>query len=363
MKKLLFPYLLIIALVLSSCSQKEEVCTPPQMKPANVETMSFIPGGKFLMGHKSGGVFKDRPLKAAYVSSFYLDKTEVTNEMYLKYIGEKKCSKEPKYINDKELGGAKLPVVDVSYTDAKEFCKFYGKRLPTEAEWEYAARGGLEMNSYPWGNKASDTMMNYRGSEKNWAVAVKSYPPNKYGLYDMSGNVREWVVDTYERGYYKCPQKKKFKAAGVDLSGFFKEIDTCRINPVNTSKGQFKVNRGGSWHYTNGYPPTVDFRSFDKPSYKGNDLGFRCASGTQRDNILVKKLKEMNKKISEELGVEIPEDIPKDISKEEMKNAFGNKFKELKGKVGAQVGVDIPDDISKESLTKTLDGEVNKLIK
>jgi len=315
------------------------------------------------MGHKSSGVFKDRPLKGVYVSSFYLDKTEVTNEMFLKYIGEKKCSKPPKYIEDKVLGGASLPVVDVSYTDAKEFCKFYGKRLPTEAEWEYAARGGLEMKNFPWGNSASETMMNYRHSGKSWAVNVKSYPPNKYGLYDMAGNVREWVVDTYERGFYNCPKKQKYKAAGVDLSKFFKDVDTCRINPINTSKGPFKVNRGGSWHHTNGYPATVDFRSFDKASYKGNDLGFRCASGTKKDNILVKKLKEMNKKVSEELGVEIPEDIPDNISKEEMKNAFGNKFKELKGKVGSEMGVTIPDDISKEGLSKSLNSEVDKLVK
>lgn len=356
-------YLLLLTFLLVNCSQKEEVCTPPQMKPANVDTMSLIPGGKFLMGNKSGGAFKDHPLKAVYVSSFYLDKTEVTNEMFQKYIGEKKCSTPPKYMEDKELGGPKRPVVDVSYNDAKEFCKFYGKRLPTEAEWEYAARGGLEMKRFPWGNKESDTMMNYRDSNINWATDVKSYPPNKYGLYDMAGNVREWVADTYERGFYTCPEKKKYEAAGVNFNKFFKDVDHCRINPVNKSKGQFKVNRGGSWNYTNGYPATVDFRSFDKASYKGNDLGFRCASGTKRDNILVKKFKEMNKKISEELGVEIPEDIPDDISKEEMKNAFGNKFKELKGKVGNELGVKIPDDLSEEGLKKSLNNEVDKLIK
>ncbi|MBN2823887.1 MAG: SUMF1/EgtB/PvdO family nonheme iron enzyme [Campylobacterales bacterium] len=325
----LFYLLLPIVLLLSSCAQKD-ACTPPQLEPKSVETMSFIAGGKFLMGSKSGGAFGDHPLKAVYVKSFYLDKTEVTNEMYAKYMGEKKCATPPKYIADPLKGLPTMPVVDVNYADAKGFCEFYGKRLPTEAEWEYAARGGLEMKKFPWGDRESSTMMNYRDSGKNWSVAVKSYPPNQYGLYDMAGNVREWVADSYQRDFYRCPKKQ--------TTLFGSNNDECRVNPFNEAKTLFKVNRGGSWHYTNGYPATVDFRSFDKASYKGDDLGFRCAVNTKDDNMIVKKLKEFNQKVMEESGLKAPKNDPDDILKEEMKHRFDRKMKRYNRIISHKVG-------------------------
>ncbi len=321
-KKSVFVSALSILLLplLIGCSQKQ-ACKPETMEPKNVETMSFIPGGSFMMGVKDGGSFKDHPQKAVYVGSFYLDKTEVTNAMYKEYLKAKECAKPPRYIDDKEKGGDDLPVVDVSYNDAKGFCEFYGKRLPTEAEWEYAARGGLSGKRFPWGDNESADMMNYRGTGSNWAVNVKSYPPNRYGLYDMAGNVREWVEDTYRRDFYICPPKNP-----KSLDNIFGGADECRVNPVNRSNGIFKVNRGGSWHYVNGYPPTVDFRSFDKASYKGNDLGFRCASRVKEDGIAATKMKEFKEMMAKELGFQSSENNPENVTKEEIRNTFENKF-------------------------------------
>jgi len=362
MKKYIIPISLGF-LIIHGCSQKE--CKPPELSKANLETMSFIVGGKFIMGD-GHDKFGDKPLKGAYVSSFYLDKSEVTNAMYKEYVGASQCLKSPRYLEDPILGADKFPVVNVSYKEAKNFCKFYGKRLPTEVEWEYAARGKLKNKKYPWGNSADSTLMNYRGSDKSWATQVKSYPPNKYGLYDMSGNVREWVKDTYSKDFYRCSKRSR-------VDKLIYSIDKCRVNPVNKTQGQFKVNRGGSWHYTEGYPATVSFRSFDLSSSKYNDLGFRCANDGRQDNIFEQNIDELKDKFKESLGAKIPSDIPLDIEQAEIDNALSNGFDDLDadaidvsqvgGMVSNKLGVAIPAEISELGVDSTtienaIDGEM-----
>ena len=314
----------LILLAISGCSQKE--CKPPELTKANLETMSFIAGGKFIMGD-SNDKFGDKPLKGAYVSSFYMDKSEVTNAMYKEYIGANKCIKEPKYMSDPILGADNLPVVGVSYREAKAFCRFYGKRLPTEAEWEYAARGKRKNKKYPWGNRADKTLMNYRGSHNSWAMPVKSYPPNRYGLYDMSGNVREWVEDTYDKNFYRCNKRGR-------VDKLINSVDKCRVNPLNKSQSRYKVNRGGSWHYTEGYPATVSFRSFDLSSAKYSDLGFRCANDGRQDNILEQNIEGLKDKVKESIGAkissDIPSDIPIDIEQAEIDSAMSSNFDDLR---------------------------------
>ena len=359
MKKV-YLILSVTAMIISSCAQKA-TCDASKAKASatNTDPMSLIIGGKYLMG-TTKDYFKDKPLAGVYVGTFYLDKTEVTNAMYKEYLDALACkSKPPKYMEDKDLGGDDLPVVDVSYKDARNYCKYYGKRLPTEAEWEYGARGKLELKKFPWGNKESANNMNYRKSKHNWAIAVKSYPPNKYDLYDMAGNVREWVEDTYRRDYYssRCPQKGAKKST-MDII-FSKKYRDCRINPVNREKGRLKVNRGGSWHYTNGYPNTVSFRAFDLVDYKSNDLGFRCARDLKIDNIVTKKFKEYKAKLAEELGLN-PDDL--DLSKEELNNVFDGKFdrdamkKALEDKIKASPIDGKIDSITKKIPKKLIDG-------
>jgi len=338
---------LVFLLILNGCAGKKE-CKNPQLAKANIETMSFIAGGKFIMG-STNDMFGDKPLKGAYVSSFYLDKSEVTNAMYREYIAAKECTKAPKYLQDPILGADNLPVVNVSYKDAKNFCSFYGKRLPTEAEWEYAARGKLKTKKFPWGNSQNATLMNYRGSNSSWAKPVKSYPPNGYGLYDMSGNVREWVVDTYTKDFYKCGKRTR-------LDKMLYSIDKCRVNPVNRSQGQFKVNRGGSWHYTEGYPATVSFRSFDISSAKYSDLGFRCANDGRQDNILEQNIDVLKDKFKESLGAKIPSDIPIDMEQVEIDNAMSSNFDDLSadsidmsqvsGMAKSKLGGMVPSEVS-----------------
>ena len=292
---ILLPFLILFY----GCSATKEVCKSPKVLDLSNDTMSYIKGGEFLMGDYNDS-FGDKMPREVYVDSFLIDRTEVTNKDYKDYMKQKTCGvQKPKYIDDPVLGADNLPVVWVSHKDAKSYCEFYNKRLPTEAEWEFAARGGLEYNEYPWGNKADPKRMNYRDSNKSWSTPVMTYIPNKYLLYDMTGNVREWVEDSYEKEFYKnacitSPLQLKFnlsKIANFGMDSIYKS--NCYLNPVNRSDVKYKVNRGGSWEYSEGYPATVSFRTFDDENYRGRDLGFRCAVGVKKESWIGKKFKEL----------------------------------------------------------------------
>jgi serine/threonine-protein kinase len=129
------------------------------------------------------------------VEAFYMDRTEVTNEQYLRFIGETKRAR-PTHWNGNQYpsGQANFPIVNVSWEDANAYARWAGKRLPTEAEWEYAARGG-EGRLYPWGNDWSDSLANTREGERGRIVAVGSFPAgaSPLGLLDLVGNVWEWT--------------------------------------------------------------------------------------------------------------------------------------------------------------------------
>jgi iron(II)-dependent oxidoreductase len=144
------------------------------------------------------------------------------------------------------------PAVGVSWADAKAYAEWAGKRLPTEAEWEYAARGGLAGKKYPYGDEMDETQANFKS---DGTVAVKSYPPNGYGLYDMAGNVREWVADYYDEFYYGASPEK---------------------NPKGPEKGFDRVVRDAGWHSGKGCT-SVSARINLTPYWVDFALGFRCA--------------------------------------------------------------------------------------
>jgi iron(II)-dependent oxidoreductase len=246
--------------------------------PSEIAPMILIPAGDFEMGIDRSEIpeltnwakgydqsaqaswFEDEtPYHKVYLSAYYIDVYEVTNEMYKKFM-DATGYKAPKFRNDPRYNDPKQPVVGVTWDDAKAYCEWAGKRLPTEAEWEKAARGGLIGKMFPWGDTPSHDYANYAGTVGNdlWegSAPVGKFAPNGYGLYDMAGNVFEWCADLYNKDYYS---------------------NSPGENPEGPDSGSTHVVRGGGFGYTANFLRVSDrFGSyFSSNAYPF--VGFRCA--------------------------------------------------------------------------------------
>jgi formylglycine-generating enzyme required for sulfatase activity len=223
---------------------------------AAFEGMAMIEGGTFKMGRDDGDP-DEKPSHSVTVESFYLDKYEVTNKQYKEFVDEKSWPKPASWTfnNSYNPDDANLPVTGVTWRDADAYASWKGKRLPTEAEWEYAARNGADGKLYPWGDTWMPGYANVgRTPDVKKPVSVGSYQNDKttrWEVFDLAGNVSEWVKDN------------------------FKSYDNSPSN-----KDQLKVNRGG--HFTD--PPDTamaTYRWYDKaenPSEQTLQItGFRCA--------------------------------------------------------------------------------------
>ena len=251
-----------------------------------VPGMAVIPAGDFWMGRVHfflpdgvGILERDRqddfPAHKVYLDAFYIDKYDVTNEDYAKFLAAKggtppwhwKDGKVPK-------GQEKFPVVNVNWEEANAYCGWAGKRLPTEAEWEKAARGGLDRKQYVWGNVFAPSAEGEGGGggrggrggrnaakppanfHSTGEVEVGKYPPNGYGLFDMAGNVWQWVNDWYERNYYSISPLK---------------------NPKGPENGMYKVFRGGGWSDEEERNLMPSNRNYTEPVERSLTISFRCA--------------------------------------------------------------------------------------
>ena len=209
------------------------------------EGMAWIPGGWFTMGCSTGDSdcqSDEKPAKNVYVDAFHMDVYEVTQSEYQRVTGTNPSSFK---------NCADCPVENVSWNDASNYCAKVGKRLPTEAEWEYAARGGTTGARY--GNL--DDVAWYGGNSGNKTHPVGQKQPNAYGLYDMLGNVWEWNQDWYDENWYsQMPER----------------------NPVNTKNNSLRVLRGGGWTDDPGLV-RASGRGGGLPTTAGNGMGFRCS--------------------------------------------------------------------------------------
>ena len=222
--------------------------------------MVQVQGGTFQMGGSDKyALSEEKPVHPVSVNNFYMGKYEVTFDEYDKFCDDTGREKP----SDKGWGRGKRPVINVSWNDATAYCTWLtgktGKkyRLPTEAEWEYAARGGGD-NIYS-GAADIDDISWYSDNSDSKTHPVGGKLPNAYGLYDMTGNVCEWCNDWYDEKYYQ---------------------NSPSSNPQGASSGTRRVFRGGAWDY---YPETsrVSLRSFYSPTMRDSSLGFRVASPLQ----------------------------------------------------------------------------------
>ncbi len=259
--------------------------TPPQESPAPPEGMVLIPAGEFEMGSNDADSYWDKPhIHTVYVDAFYMDTHEVTNADFQRFVlanPQWQKSRIPDNLhggnylrhwddfNNYPAGKANHPVVWVSWYGAVAYAKWAGKRLPTEAEWEKAARGGKSGLKYPWGNTISHTHANY-GNNVGGTTAVGAYPANGYGLYDMAGNVYEWCLDAYDGNFYvRSPARNPVSDVNT-LSNIFLILNNY------TQIKMSRVFRGGNC-YDTAQDVRVAHRNAYSPPASNSGLGFRCA--------------------------------------------------------------------------------------
>ena len=231
-----------------------------RVSSADGMTQVFVAAGEFLMGTDDKEAQKNRPRHAVTLSGFWIDQTEVTNEMYARCVAEKQCpppfSEEfnPYYGKTKY---ANYPVVYITWEGADKYCRWAGRRLPTEAEWEKAARG-TDGRLYPWGDEPPNMSLANYDNAIGEPLPVDRYPlgASPYGALNMVGNVREWVADWFHEFFY---------LAGLNE------------NPIGPPSGETKSLRGGSY-LDDENEIRVFNRFFHAPGSPGINRGFRCAS-------------------------------------------------------------------------------------
>jgi formylglycine-generating enzyme required for sulfatase activity len=269
--------------------------------PIESDDMVWIVGGRFLMGSDFSPDPASRPQHHVAVRSFWIDRHEVTNAQFAQFVAvtgylstaERQGHgwvfepmrqawmlmpaadwRHPFGPHSSIAGQEHRPVVLVSWYDAAAYARWAGKRLPTEAEWEYAARGGSYDADFPWGRQSQIGDQRMCNAWQGWfperdlgidgargLADIGSYPPNRYGLHDMSGNVWEWCADWYSEDYYRLGESEN------------------PTGPQRQPTPGRRVQRGGSWLSADNVSPEIQVwaRSAGSPDVGRNHLGFRCA--------------------------------------------------------------------------------------
>ncbi|MBI3670500.1 MAG: formylglycine-generating enzyme family protein [Acidobacteria bacterium] len=234
-------------------ASRSDVLEP--IEPAMVR----IPEGWFEMGCAAGRD-DEKPLHRVWLDAFELAVCQVTNAEYARFLAATRHP-APLQWDDPNFNHPQQPVVATSWFDAMAYCAWLSKltgrcyRLPTEAEWERAARGSVEGALYPWGDAPPESLPNYATRWKDRPERVAQYVPNAYGLYNLGENVHEWCADWYDAGYYaRSPER----------------------NPQGRERGSRRASRGGSWRHHIKVTRTAA-RSSIPPEFHYGDYGFRLA--------------------------------------------------------------------------------------
>ncbi|MCA9667233.1 MAG: SUMF1/EgtB/PvdO family nonheme iron enzyme [Myxococcales bacterium] len=288
--------LLIAALM--ACAEASAAPAPsklPDGKPIIAcakapEGMACIRGGPFLRGTNRKWPRNARPQATVWLQTFYMDKTEVTVAAFNACVKAKKCKPAKTWYSD--YSRPRQPKVGVSWFDARNYCRAMGKHLPTEAQWEKAARGS-DGRLHPWGNQRATckrtVIKDHRGRscgvkklkgkhpEKGRTLVVGSRPPNQFGIYDMAGNAQEWVADWYTTSFARCGKD----CLGVDPKGPCGGADKC-------PGYKLKMVRGGSWYWPAEHATCVFRRPHVPKNRPYHHFGFRCAASVDEARALAK---------------------------------------------------------------------------
>jgi formylglycine-generating enzyme len=221
--------------------------------------MVAIPEGWFLMGSDAGQE-NEQPVHRVWVDAFELAECQVTNAEYAKFLAATK-HRAPLHWQDANFSHPQQPVVAPSWFDAVTYCEWLSAatgrryRLPTEAEWERAARGGAEQKQFPWGDEPPEQLQNYSARWKNGPEPVGQAERNAYGLCDIGANVHEWCADWFAAEYYRASPER---------------------NPQGPEQGQRRSSRGGSWRHQIKVSRCAA-RASIPPEFQYADYGFRIA--------------------------------------------------------------------------------------
>ena len=314
MKKL-FPVLMVLALFLTACGAAGKTAEPTpipmataiptvevvaneaaeavaqdteagtdRVSPIDGMVQVFIPAGNFRMGALDAKAEQDEmPDHKVTMPAFWMDKHEVTNAMYMLCVQAGACEpptlfrseQHQKYFNTDEY--ADFPVIYVTWGYADDYCTWAGKRLPTEAEWERAARGD-DFRTFPWGEERPDgTRANY-DHKINDVTRVGSFPAgaSPYGILDMAGNVTEWVSDFYDAGYYGLGVSTN-PTGPLAARGMLSQLRVLRGGSYQDVEKDIRVSNRGSASGPN--PDANDMESVEFTGESSPKIGFRCASG------------------------------------------------------------------------------------
>jgi formylglycine-generating enzyme required for sulfatase activity len=240
-------------------AQEDELKKLAQRGIAQPEGMVVIPAGEFWMGAEDG-LQDARPIHRVYLSSYWFDKYEVTNALYRRCLEGGGCTppKDLQAFDDPQR--MQHPVTNITWSQARSFCQWQGKRLPTEAEWEKAARG-TDGRRYPWGNDGNVVKNRVKNGERTAGsngtepIGRQVSTVSAYGVFDLIGSVSQWVKDWYAEDFYQASPAR---------------------DPQGPLRGSFRVLRGGEW---NEKPPDLraSYRGWDEVTYWGPTLGVRCA--------------------------------------------------------------------------------------
>jgi formylglycine-generating enzyme len=248
--------------------------------------MILIPAGEFLMGSEEGSEV-EKPIHQVELDAYFIDSTPITNAQFAEFASATGYRTTPERLDrivHMHEGGSQTPkiswrmfatpdrqnhpVIYVSWHDAIAYSKWVGKRLPTEAEWERAARGGLQGKRFPWGDGSPGLgYANWNQVQPNSSSApptteVTTFPPNNFGVYDSSGNVWEWCADWYIDPYYVISERR---------------------NPGGPVEGEYRVRRGASWNVREDFRLRCANRGAMLPDSSWPNLGFRCAVSASPD--------------------------------------------------------------------------------